>query len=190
MVTSVGFAIPSIPPRSQMIRRAVRTIYEQTHPVTQISIVIDHDRQGAGPTRNAAKNALATEWTCFMDDDDELFPHHVEHLLAIADETGADVVFPWFEVAGGTDPFPQLRGLDWSADAPHAFPITALVRTEVAQSLDFSEPGAHGEIQVAGEDFHWWIAIGQAGAKVVHTPEITWRWWHGYHNSAGLPTRW
>jgi len=186
---SVGFAVPSIPPRRALLERAVKSILGQSHPVDQISIAIDHIKAGAGPTRNRAKNAIETSWTCFLDDDDEVMPNHVQHLLYVADATGADVVAPWFQVIGGQDPFPALRGLEWNADTPHSFPITCLVRTELAQSIDFDDP-MDESAGAAGEDFHWWAALGRAGAKVVTIPEATWIWHHDSHNTAGLPSRW
>lgn len=186
---TVGFAIPSIPPRRQLLTRAISSIVTQTHPVEQISVAVDNAKAGAGPTRNRAKDALRTEWTCFLDDDDELLPHHVQHLLARQAETGADVVFPWFDVVDGGDPFPMFRGREWSVESPHSFPITALVRTEVAQSLPFDDP-MDPSCGAAGEDFAWWVNLALAGAKIVHTPEITWRWYHNSGNTAGLPSRW
>lgn len=185
---SVAVAIPSIPLRGRLLSRAVASVLAQTFPVEQISVAVDHHRQGAGATRNRAKNAVTSEWTCFLDDDDELLPHHVRHLVDVAIDTGADVVFPWFRVAGGTDPFPGNRGLEWSADTPHIFPITVLGRTEVLQSIDFEDPRPGPG--VAGEDWTFWKAIGSAGAKIVHTPEITWIWHHDSGNTSGRPDRW
>lgn len=182
----VGLAVPSIPPRKALLQRALTSAFAQTHPFEQYSVVVDFERRGAGHTRNRAKNALTTTWTAFLDDDDELLPHHVRHLLDTAEDTGADVVYPWFKVIGGTDPFPGHRGLQWSAETPHIFPITTLIRTSLAQSIDFEDPSP--ELGVAGEDWTYWQAIGRAGAKVVHTPEITWQWHHDSANTAGRST--
>src|SRR3546814_1913273 len=78
-----------------------------------------------------------TEWTAFLDSDDEMDPDHIEHLLACAEDTGADYVYPWFRVQGGSDPFPMFYGRPWDDDAPHQTTITILVRTGLAQMVGF-----------------------------------------------------
>jgi hypothetical protein len=163
--------------------------------VDQISVAVDHGREGAGPTRNRAKNALRTDWTLFLDDDDEMLPDHVDALFRRALETGADVVYPWFVVVAGgrqrpeLDPFPQWAHAEWDPAEPHIFPITALVRTELAQSLDFGPPASK---DCAGEDWPWWKALNDAGAAIRHLDRVTWRWhWDPkFPNTSGVPSRW
>ena len=186
---SVGFAVTSIPPLALMLGRAIDSIIKQTHPIDQISVAIDHIHAGAGPTRNRAKNALRTEWTCFLDDDDTLRAYHVSDLLAHQAETGADLVFPWFDVVGGDDPFPQFEGLPWDPAAPRMFPITVLVRTELAQSIDFKAP--HELVDGGGgEDWWFWRELDSNGATFSHLPKRTWKWHHNSGNTSGRPDRW
>lgn len=187
-MTTVGVAIPSIPPRKTLLSRAIKSVLAQTHPVEQISIAIDTLKEGAGATRNRAKNSLVTDYVAFLDDDDEFLPHHIEILLRHIEYHQADVCFSWFKVVGGTDPFPEHRWIEFNPATPHIFGITALVRTEVAQSLDFEPPSS--QLKVGGEDFTWWKALAKQGAKFVNTSEITWVWNHNSHNTAGLPNRW
>lgn len=192
---TVGVAIPSIPPRSALLKRAMGSVLSQTQPVDQISIAFDVSKEGAGATRNRAKNSLKTDYIAFLDDDDEMLPHHIEVLLGHIEYHNADVAFSWFEVVGGTDPFPENRWLEFDSTNPHSFGITALVRTEVAQSLDFEPPSEVWES--GGEDWTWWTTLAKNGAKFVNTSDITWRWHHhGYGrpgqpgNTSGRPTRW
>lgn len=187
-MSTVGVAIPTIPPRKTLLQRAVKSVMAQTITVDQIVIVSDRKRQGAGAARNAAKNALTTDYTAFLDDDDEMLPHHLETLLDHIIYHDADVAFSWFEVVGGTDPFPDNRWVEFNPETPHAFGITALVRTEVAQSLDFETPST--EHKVGGEDWTWWTTLAANGAKFVNTSDITWRWHHDSRNTAGRPERW
>lgn len=187
-----GVAIPSIPPRAQVLYcRAIASVLEQTVPVDQISVAVDVGREGAGPTRNRAKNALRTDWTLFLDDDDELMPEHVAKLRTHAEETEADVVYPWFEVVNGFDPFLRegWEHKPWDPANPHIFPITVLIRTELAQSLDFATP-LPGSMQ-AGEDWPYWRELNDR-AKISHLPERTWRWWWDPENpnTSGVPSRW
>lgn len=184
-MSTVGVAIPSIPPRRQLLQRAMRSVFVQTHPVDQISVAIDNNREGAGLTRNRAKNALQTDYTAFLDDDDEMLPHHISTLLKHIEFHNADVAFSWFTVVGGTDPFPANRWIEFSNDTPHSFGITALVRTDVAQSLDFETP----EHRPGGpaEDWTWWKTLAERGAKFVNTSDITWKYHHDSGNTSGRP---
>lgn len=185
-MTTVGFAIPSIHPRHKLLDRAMKSISKQTRPVDEISVAYDNQRQGAGPTRNRAVKRIESEWTCFLDDDDTVNPNHVERLLAHALETEADVVYPWFDVVGGTDPFPQFEGLPWDPENPRIFPITVLGRTEVLRQVEFPPPDPVGQ----GDDWPYWLQQNALGVKIVHLPERTWKWYHHSKNTSGLPDRW
>lgn len=60
------------------------------HADDRISYVHAPHRRSAGLTRNFALPLVTTEWTAFVDDDDELAPEYVERLRALA--PGNDVV--------------------------------------------------------------------------------------------------
>ena len=194
---SVGFAIPSIPPRERLLRRAVKSILRQTTPVDQISIAMDTNREGAGSTRNRALDAINTEWTCFLDDDDEVRPEHVELLLQHANETGADIVYPWFDMLGGLDPSlssPTFckEGQEWPG-LNYAFPITILGRTELLKAARFPSedptPGARNfDWHTADKPF--WSAIVDMGGVISHLPARTWVWHHHGANTSGVSDRW
>ena len=166
------------------------TIGEQTLSPDAVSIAIDLERQGAGPTRTRALYGAQTEWVAFVDDDDSLLSHHLAVLRTTALDHDVDVVWPWFEVVGGTVP-PSIeinRGKQWDPAAPHMFPITTLVRTELAREVGgFSSP-VHEDI--SGEDHPFFVALSDVGAKFWHVNEVTWRWHHNTGNTSGLPSRW
>lgn len=189
MNRDVTVCIPSIPPRVAYLHRAVQSVINQTQPIAAVSIAFDVDRQGAGPTRNRAKAGVRTTWTAYLDDDDELRPGHVKRLLDLAEETGADVLIPWFTVQGGGDPFPMHRGRQFDPADPHIFPITVLVRTEVAQLADFPAP-RWGEADWHGDDFPYWNELASKGATFAAIPEETWIWHHHSSNTSGIPSRW
>lgn len=188
MLTDVTYVIPSIPPRRPLLHRALASIDAQTIPAAGISIAFDNDREGAGPTRTRAMDGVGTTWTAFVDDDDELYPHHAETLLAHVADTDADVVWGWFDVVGGGDPIPGNRGKQWDPDTPHTFPITALVRTALAQQCHFPAPlvGAG----CAGEDFNFWMQMSNLGAVFSHLDVVTWIWHHDSYNTGGMPDKW
>lgn len=187
-MSEVTIVTPSIPPRSSLLARMLASAAAQTHPVAAFSVALDNRKAGAGPTRTRALRQAQTDWVAFVDDDDELLPCHLEVLVRAQAETDADVVWPWFQVIGGSDPITCNRGKQWDPASPHTFPITALVRNEVAQECDFPPPlSGHG---CSGEDFNFWMQVSNLGAKFHHVNEVTWCWHHDSHNTAGLPSRW
>ena len=168
-----------------MLERAATSVRSQTVPVEHV-LAEDIHRMGAAITRAHGLALVETEWTAFLDSDDEMDPDHIERLLAHAADTAADYVYPWFRVVGGTDPFPMFYGKPFDPSAPNSTTITILVRTELAKQVGFA---ADPTVQVAGEDFLFTKGCIAAGAKIVHLPRRSWTWHHGPQNTSGLPTR-
>ena len=168
-----------------MLERAAASVRTQTVPVRHV-LAEDIHHKGAAITRAHGLALVETEWTAFLDSDDEMDPDHIEQLLACAANTSADYVDPWFRVVGGTDPFPMFYGRPFDPTCPNSTTITILVRTELAKQVGFV---ADPTVQVAGEDFLFTKGCIAVGAKIVHLPRISWTWHHGSHNSSGLPDR-
>lgn len=168
-----------------MLERAAASVRAQTIPVAHV-LAEDIHHMGAAITRAHGLHLVDTEWTAFLDSDDEMDPDHVEQLLAHAEKTGADYVYPWFRVVGGTDPFPMFFGRTFDPTAPNSTTITILVRTELAKAVGFAPDP---KVQVSGEDFQFTLGCITAGAKIVHLPRRSWTWHHHGKNSAGLPDR-
>lgn len=168
-----------------MLERAAASVRAQTVPVMHL-MTEDSHRQGAAVTRQRGLDRVETEWTAFLDSDDEMDPDHIEELLRCARDTGADYVYPWFRVVGGSDPFPMFFGKPWDDEAPNSTTITILVRTGLAKSVGFSRDPS---VQVSGEDFLFTLGCVAAGAQIVHLPRRSWTWHHTGMNSAGLPGR-
>lgn len=165
--------------RNGMLDRCAASVRAQTVPVQHI-LAEDVHRKGAAVTRAHGLALVDTEWTAFLDSDDEMDPTHIEQLLACAEETGADYVYPWFRVRGGKDPFPQFFGKPWDDLHPHSTTITILVRTGLARLVGF---------QGLGEDFTFTKGCVREGALIVHHPARTWTWWHTGKNTSGRPDR-
>lgn len=169
-----------------MLERAAASVRAQTVPVEHI-LAEDIHRVGAAITRAHGLHLVETEWVAFLDSDDELDPDHVEQLLASAKETGADYVYPWFRVVGGSDPFPMFFGRPFDPSTPNSTTITILVRTELAKQVGFARDP---NVQVSGEDFQFTLGCIAAGAKIVHLPRRSWTWHHhGGGNTSGRPDR-
>ena len=168
-----------------MLERAAASVRAQTVPVEHI-LAEDIHHMGAAITRAHGLALVDTEWTAFLDSDDEMDPDHIEQLLACAADTGADYVYPWFRVVGGSDPFPMFFGKPFDPSAPNSTTITILVRTELAKTVNFARDPA---VQVSGEDFQFTLGCIAAGAKIVHLPRRSWTWHHTGFNTSGLPDR-
>jgi glycosyltransferase involved in cell wall biosynthesis len=192
MTDTIAVVVPTIPPRAALLERALSSVAAQTLQPDQVLVETDTDKEGPAFVRNRAASKAETTWLAFLDDDDELMPHHLQTLLDHQRETGADVVWPWFTVVGGGDPFPMFRGRQWVRDDPHIFPITALVRRSLFNLVGGFLPsrGQHPDGHETGEDFNLWLRLSDAGAIFSHTPETTWTWHHDSGNTSGLPSRW
>lgn len=177
--------------RNGMMAKAVASVRAQTYP-TEVVPAQDVYRMGAAMTRHYGLMEVETEWTAFLDSDDYMDPDHIEHLVACAQETGADYVYPWFRVEGGSDPFPMFFGKPWDDAAPHQTTITILVRTGLAKSVGFmTQPDGSldPEGNRGGEDWHFTLGCLAQGAQIVHLPRRSWTWVHGSQNSSGTPGR-
>jgi glycosyltransferase involved in cell wall biosynthesis len=186
---------PTIGPRSRkMLPRAIESVKSQTLLPIEHLIEEDTEREGPAVVRNRALTKVKTDWIAFLDDDDYLLPEHLETLARAQSDTGADVVWPWFRVEGGGDPFPAFYGRQWNPDDPHQVPITALLRTEAVRAVGgFTTvpPGSkHADGNRAGEDWELWLALSAAGYRFHHVKKRTWVWCHHGRNTSGLPHRW
>lgn len=204
---TVGVVIPTIPRRHKMAAEAVASVLAQSHTVGRVLLEVDRQRSGAPQTRNRAWRMLDTEWVCFLDDDDLLYPQHVAHLLDHAADTGADLVYPWFDVRlaphDKREPFDFLfingrtaEGHPFDDEAAatlretaNFIPITVLVRRSLLEAVDgFPQPGSERWPHDANEDWGCWRDMLAAGATFAHLPERTWLWrWHDGH-TMGRPS--
>jgi hypothetical protein len=177
--------------RNGMAKRAVGSVLGQTLPAA--SLVVEHDlaRAGAAATRDRGLRKVTTEWTAFLDSDDQLRPEHLAELAACANENGADYCYSWYLPVGfGSDPLPHF-GKAFDPAHPTQTTITVLVRTELAQAVGFREPlpGALIGGERYGEDFQFTVECVAAGGRIVHLPKRTWLWnCHGA-NTSGQPGR-
>lgn len=185
-------AIPSIPTRTQTrLHRALDSVTMQQQPVDEIMVRSDTGRLGAAANRNGVLAQVDTEWVAFLDDDDAWYPDHIKLLAQHAEETGADMIYPWFDVENGFDPWPGRESLPFDPvllDTQNTIPVTVLARTELLRDVGGFRP--KGPPDNPCDDWGAWLALRDAGAKIEHLNRRTWVWvWH-IGNTSGRGDKW
>lgn len=200
MTPGITVVVTALPTRTPMLADALVSVTSQTRLPDALVVSWATDRTPAPVTRDRGLAGVQTEWVAFLDDDDMLYPRHLAVLESVAYRTGADVVYPWFDVVGGTDPFPQFEGRPWDNAEPHQFPVTFLARTTLVRDVcggfaygwdtaQGEDPGTDEYGNRAGEDWRMILRMVAAKAHIHHHPERTWAWRHHAHNTSGLPSR-
>jgi len=187
----ITVVIPTIPARTALLEAAVRSVMEQTLPPTLVVVMSDEHRSGAAATRNRALRAVDTEWVAWLDDDDLLYPNHLRLCARAARLTGADVVYPGYDVEGGEDPV-NCFGVPFDGgllQRRNFIPVTTLCRTDAVRAAGGfqAHPDEHGD---PCEDWGLWLAMHRLGASFYHLPQKTWRWNLAPGSTRGRPDRW
>ncbi len=186
--TVITLIIPTIPPRADLLKRMLRSVVEQTLLPSHIIIESDPDHTGAANTRNRALEKVTTPLVAFADDDDELEPNHLASLMQGMAETGADVIYPWYTVIGGTDPRHDRFGQPFDAEELRRgsyIPVNSLVRTGLAKQARFHVvPGTFLD------DWGFYLRLLDLGAMFHHVPWRTFKWYHHDANTSGQYNRW
>lgn len=190
--SGITVVIPSIPTRrNDLLRRALSSVMDQTLAPEAVVVEFDHWHQGAARTRNHGMRKVTTPWVAFLDDDDELLPDHLAECLRHAQDTGADMVYPWFTVPEGWDPFPEREGQPFDPillNTQNTIPVTVLVRTHLIKSVGGFTP--KGPPENPCDDWGAWLKLRAVGAKIEHLNRRTWLWhWHG-GNTSGRGDKW
>jgi hypothetical protein len=107
------------------------------------------------------------DWIAFLDDDDILWPHHLERLAKEA-EAGADIVY------SQADGYPVARPFDAAAirRGENMIPVTVLMRCSLFRYLNGFLPSV--SVPHGWEDLDLWQRALAAGAKFVFVDEPTW----------------
>ena len=208
---TVTAIVTSIPTRREMLACALSSVHDQIRVPDDVIVRVDADRHGPAHQRNEATLRAGTEWVAFLDDDDWWYADHLESLLLAAAATGADLVYPWFDLYYDTTDCTIRNDLDplWVA-GERAFgrvfddtardhllttgnfiPVTVLVRREALLDVGgFPLPGTVDWPHKDCEDWGAWRRLAHAGAQFHHVPRRTWGWrWHR-KNTSGRTDRW
>ncbi len=186
---------PTLPARNALLVKALRSVARQTLPAAAISVAADVTGAGAAATRQRALDAVRTEWTACLDDDDIFMADHLRKLYEHAIETDADMVYSWFEPVNMIDPFPPGHYLnEFDPNNPIETTITVLVKTELAKEVGYAPLPGRPPGTNSGEDYGFTTGLVALGAKISHLVDRTWYYVaHGdgktHGNTSGLPTK-
>ena len=169
MTPRITVVTPALPGRLRFLMRAADSVARQTLPPAAHLVGVDHERRGSAAVRNQLALAAETEWVALLDDDDYLYPQHLERLGQHVEE--ADVVYSWCDVEG-RDWDPNSRFDPDRLYRENYIPITTLIRTELVRKLG----GWRDSSQVTHgfEDWDFWKRALDDGAVFRCVPERTW----------------
>lgn len=183
----ITVATPAVPSRLGFLNEAIASVVHQRYPAKAHSVVLDLAADGEAATRNRAWKAAETEWVAFLDDDDVFLPNHLEALVLAQEGSGADLVYPWYDMVGSADPNAGHFGREFKDEylrQANFIPVTYLVRRSLLEETGgFPAPGWHDERgvrlpadQAHSTDWGFLLAALDAGAKFHHVPQKTWVW--------------
>lgn len=203
MKRDVTVVIPSLPQRHMRLSNAVQSVAIQEQPAEAIVVQFDLNREGAATTRNKALEKVNTTWVAFLDDDDVFYPHHLRVCLDAAEESGADLVYPYADFKGN-DPLATVHngqivspfGVSFGPEQEqyirnrgNFIPVTHLVKTELVKLVGGfpQQNGFAARVSRDCEDYGLLLALLDIGAKFHHAPHVTWiyNFWSG--NTGGRP---
>lgn len=170
-----------------MLSRALTSVCAQTLQPFTILVANDVDREGAGHTRQRLLDQVTTEWTAWIDSDDEWLPEHLAKLMRVATETDSVWVFSYFH---GPDPLGHF-GRPFNPCTPHHTTMGILERTDLAKEVGF--PESEKDSNFSNEDWAHITGFAKLACerdlKMTHLAERTWTYHQGHGNSSGLPHR-
>jgi len=197
-MSTIAAVIPTIPGREQTLLRALKSVNAQTRQPDQIIVEPDPTRTGAAATRNRALERVTCDWVALLDDDDTWHANHLELLLTTAEQTGADLVYPWYDGINSTGILTTVkngrhvdpRGVPFGDEqrqhlltTANFIPVTVLVRTDLLRQVGGFSPPSWASPDNPCEDWGCWIKLLTAGARFVHLPAVTWTWRASDHTS-------
>lgn len=192
--------VTTIPTRLDRLQIALKSIYDQIKKPVDIIVQVDFKKQGAAINRTNGLYKVKTKWVAFLDDDDYFLPDHLETLYNTAVQEDADLVYSWFDVIGGSDPFPQNFRQPWNPNNPVQTTVTTLGKTksyvDVEGFLYNDRETVDLQGDIIGEDYLLTLKINDKGGKIVHVPKKTWHYVHWISengtigNTSGRPDRW
>jgi glycosyltransferase involved in cell wall biosynthesis len=162
----ITVCIPTLPDRIDMLERALRSVERQT--LKPKEIIVEPDHGNVWDTRNDALDKVTTELVAWLDDDDTLYPWHLETLFECQQAYDADLVHADYDVVG----VPSYRA--------SFIEVTHLSKTELLRSVGgFPQPFSD-TWPYKYEDWGMLAKLLNIGSQLRYVPKITWtKYIHG-----------
>lgn len=153
--------------RSMLVECIESVVLQELKPVAH-KIVIDSNRNGNWWTYNQLLDSAETEWVCFVDDDDILYPNHLSKLAEHAAHN--DVIFSNCDCNDTTDWLHYHKPFSEEELRQNSIvPMTALVRKSALIN-------AGGFDTIQGCDYSMWIKILNNGGRFKKIDDVTWNY--------------
>jgi glycosyltransferase involved in cell wall biosynthesis len=154
--------------RHQLLCKSLESAAYQTIKASTHHIVYDRG-EGFVKTVNRAVSFVDTEYFCFLDDDDIIYPNHIKIL---SENLDSDIVWTWCDVVGRDIKFNRGYEKDLLQKQPY-IPSNHAMRTEL-----FREMGGYKDMHNA--DWDMLKRCETAGASFKNVPKTTWQYrFHG-----------
>lgn len=191
-MNGITVCLATIPPRADLLARALASVTAQTLQPDAVIVEYDHDREGAAATKNRAWRKASTEWVAMLDDDDDFLPHHLQALHDFARGQDADLVYSIPRVPERTDQTSGGATRDRLPFDPDLLERQSYIQSTVLVRRALLEAGGGFWCPPGSHYDDWGMALGvlRAGGRIVHCPEVTFNWHHHGHNTSGLSNRW
>lgn len=195
----VTVCTPTIPPRGQLLTRAMQSVMAQTVKPLAHLIMSDFQKVGAPKMLDACLRTAQTEWVAILADDDEFLPHHLETLWNLVQDQDADIGYTHFRYSNLPDAghLERFRGVPFDYDNPRQMTGVYMGRREYLLELgghsaffDVESYEVDAQGNRVGEDFHLVRRLAHDGARIAVSPEVTWIYHVGHGNTLGMPSKW
>lgn len=135
----------------------------------RISLLTDSENKGVSWVRNKGIDSAKGEWIALLDSDDLWMPDKLEKQLALAEKTGAELVYCSYMLMApqGETPFivPEKTDYEDTLIKSVISCSTALMKTSVARRYPFQTGYYH-------EDYVLWISILRDGCSAWGCSEV------------------
>lgn len=186
--SDVTVVIAHIPTREKQLKRALRSVDQQTYQPREIVVVTDKEHAGAAVTKNQGIALANTEWIAMLDDDDAMLPYHLQELREAVRDHDADVAYS-VPLIPQNPRFVSLEPMYFRPfDAATLRARSYIQTTSLARTALLTKAGGFGA--PAGSDYDdWgcWLRMLDAGARFVHVPRQTFIWNHTGPGRPGKP---
>lgn len=191
---TVTVVIPTIPPREDLLKRALASAQQQTYPLNQILAVVDEERLGSAANRNRSLEYINSDFVLWLDDDDQLMPHCVQLMIEAHLATNADII-------SGSAWVPQNPAHIEPISVPPGWidpkivmsrshlTVTSLMRADLVKKVggfEFREDPSGMML----DDYGLYYKLAEAGATFYRIPDHTFIWNHHGKNTSGNPNNW